>query len=311
MEKKILITSVNKYHKKNFKYLDYGSLNIGNDSSSDDILFNHPWSNFDYYLKDIKKIEKIYIIILKKVSSKLNKHFKIKKNLRYWKILIGPWLMSFISAYYEKDLLINTLLKYKGKLIIPIVNLREKNKISKDYKEFFNEKLLSTDWQDYLFSQILKKKKIKSNIIFVKKKIIFKKKLQNKKNNFSVTLKKNLILSFNKILSYFVENQKIIFFDNTFSLKNKINLLLRNFCFFKSSDLNYKNKDPNFLLRNLLGKSNTNNVFYKEILKETILNIPTCFLEDFCTIKENIFKKKKKNESKINSFYIWNVTRYF
>ena len=96
-----------------------------NDSSPDDILFNHPWNNFNDYLKDIKKIEKIYIVILKQVSAKLNQHFKIKKNLRYWKILIGPWLMSFISAYYEKNLLINTLLKHKGKLIIPVVNLRK------------------------------------------------------------------------------------------------------------------------------------------------------------------------------------------
>ena len=78
MDKKILITSVNKYHKKNFKYLDYGSLNIRNDSSPDDILFNHPWNNFNDYLKDIKKIEKIYIVILNKYL-KLNQHFKIKK----------------------------------------------------------------------------------------------------------------------------------------------------------------------------------------------------------------------------------------
>ena len=121
-------------------------------------MFNHPWNNFNDYLKDIKKIEKIYIVILKQVSAKLNQHFKIKKNLRYWKILIGPWLMSFISAYYEKNLLINTLLKHKGKLIIPVVNLRENKNISKNYNDFFYKNLLSSDWQDYLFSLILGKK---------------------------------------------------------------------------------------------------------------------------------------------------------
>ena len=138
-------------------------------------MFNHPWNNFNDYLKDIKKIEKIYIVILKQVSAKLNQHFKIKKNLRYWKILIGPWLMSFISAYYEKNLLINTLLKHKGKLIIPVVNLRENKNISKNYNDFFYKNLLSSDWQDYLFSLILGKKKLKNNVTLIKKKIIIKK----------------------------------------------------------------------------------------------------------------------------------------
>ena len=58
--------------------------------------------------------------------------------------------MSFISAYYEKNLLINTV-KYKGKLIIPVVNLRENKNISKNYNDFFYKNLLSSDWQDYYF----------------------------------------------------------------------------------------------------------------------------------------------------------------
>ena len=294
MDKKILITSVNKYHKKNFKYLDYGSLNIRNDSSPDDILFNHPGNNFNEYLKDIKKIKKIYIVILKQVSAKLNQHFKIKKNLRYWKILIGPWLMSFISAYYEKNLLINTLLKHKGKLIIPVVNLRENKNISKNYNDFFYKNLLSSDWQDYLFSLILGKKKLKNNVTLIKKKIIIKKIFTNKKINFTSILKKKFILLFNKLFSSYIRNQKVIFFDNTFSLKNKINLLFKNFCFPIPTDLSYKNEEPDFLLRNLLGKSNIKNTFYKEILKESFLNLPTCFLEDFHTIKNIIFKKKRK-----------------
>ena len=44
---------------------------------------------------------------------------KSKKNLRYWKIVLGPWLNSFITAYYEKNLEIDLLLKNK-KIIIPI-----------------------------------------------------------------------------------------------------------------------------------------------------------------------------------------------
>ena len=70
--------------------------------------------------------------------------------------------------------------------------------------------------------------------------------------------------------------------------------MFKNFCFPIPTDLSYKNEEPDFLLRNLLGKSNIKNTFYKEILKESFLNLPTCFLEDFHTIKNIIFKKKRK-----------------
>ena len=106
-----LITSPNQKPKKNFKFLNYGCLNLSKDISKKDVLKDHPWDNRKRYYQDSIKIEKIYLYTLREISNNLNEHHKIKKNLRYWKILLGPWLNSFITAYYEKNLEIDQLLK--------------------------------------------------------------------------------------------------------------------------------------------------------------------------------------------------------
>ena len=110
-----LITSPNQKPKKNFKYLNYGCLNLSNEMSKKDVLKDHPWDNRKRYYQDSIKIEKIYLYTLREISNILNDYHKIKKNLRYWKILLGPWLNSFITAYYEKNLEIEQCLKIKKK----------------------------------------------------------------------------------------------------------------------------------------------------------------------------------------------------
>ena len=120
-----LITSPTKIHKKNYKYLNYGCLNLQHEiDEKKDILINHPWDNQKKYQIDANKIKKIYLQFLGEISNKLNGQHKIKKDLRYWKIIIGPWLHSLILAYYEKNLVVNLLLKNKKKLIIPITKTK-------------------------------------------------------------------------------------------------------------------------------------------------------------------------------------------
>ena len=54
MTQYILITSPTKTHKKNYKYLNYGCLNLQHEiNKKKDILINHPWDN----QKNIKLIQ--------------------------------------------------------------------------------------------------------------------------------------------------------------------------------------------------------------------------------------------------------------
>ena len=60
------------------------------------------WCEFNKRLKDEKYLEKHYEKILRKLSSKLNKIHKVKRNLRYWRIIIGPWLHFYIPSMFDR-----------------------------------------------------------------------------------------------------------------------------------------------------------------------------------------------------------------
>lgn len=139
-----LITSPTKIDKKNFKYLNYGCINLLHENLKNKILKNHPWDNKRKYYQDTIKIEKIYLRVLREISNTLNKHHKIKKNIRYWKIVMGPWLHSFIVAYYDKNIQIDLLLKNKKKIIIPITNTKIEDQIPNNFFIFFTKQRSSS-----------------------------------------------------------------------------------------------------------------------------------------------------------------------
>jgi putative transferase (TIGR04331 family) len=291
MNKHVLITSSVKTHKKNYKYFNYGCLNLNNNNREKDVILNHPWDKHKNYQKDSSKINKTYLQLLKQLSYILNKHHKIKKNTRYWKIIIGPWLHCFINAYYEKNLLCKIIFNYKKKLIIPVVDLKFEKHIPENFFTFFAGHIYSSNWNDYLFSYIVSKKKLQKNLILRKKKQDNKKTYKKYNTfNFSNFLRKffvNLI----KILFYFrIKKQPLIFFNTYLSFKDKIFLIYKNLSLpFNINDQKNPIKPDKDLRKKLsedIDKNNINN----DLLKLSLLNIPIDYLENFSFIGQTVFK---------------------
>ena len=235
-----------------------------------DKVLSHPWNKFATFQRDYKEIQKIYETSLLTMQEILNKLFNKNYSLRYWRILIGPWLNAIISIYYEKKLLINRSKKIKKAKIIRFKFKREDH-IPYSTQDFI-ARTSSDEWNYYFFLDILQnslneKFKFKEINLFLKPKI--------KKNN---TQNK----SYFNFLSIF--NSKKIFLFNTYlNKKDQIYLAFKNFFFFKSYfsvndekcrlDLNLRNT-----LIEILKKKKKKNF---NLLKLIILNIPKNFLENF------------------------------
>ena len=52
--------------------------------------------------KYCRNINKLYNYYLNKLSIKLNENHKVQYSKDYWKVIIGPWLLYFISIVYER-----------------------------------------------------------------------------------------------------------------------------------------------------------------------------------------------------------------
>ena len=317
MTKIRLITSPTKINKKNFKYLNYGCINLNHENLNDKILIKHPWDSKRKYYQDIVKIERIYSSVLREISNTLNKHHKIKKNIRYWKIVVGPWLHSFIVAYYDKNIQIDLLLKNRKKIIIPITNTKIEDQIPNNFFVFFTKHIYASSWHDYLFSLIIKKKNIRNNFIFKKINSLRNERLTSKTDiNFLTYLKKRFLNFVNFIFLPVIRNQPLVFFNSYLSLKSKLFLILRNFSLPIHFDESKKLILPNILLRkSLSNKYKNKNNFYSNILKSSFLNIPTDFLENFNNVGKNVLESKVAKNPKViftaNGVYISSVqSRY-
>ena len=292
MKSYTLITSPVKTHKRNYKYFNYGCLNLLNNTNKKNILINHPWDNHKNYFRDSHKIKKIYTHILEKISQILNNHHKIKKDLRYWKILIGPWLHSFIVAHYEKNLSIDLLLKSKKKMIIPVVDLTLESQIPDNFFTFFSKHIYDPSWNDFLFTTIISKKNLSKNFI-LKKKISTDKKNSKKKNGINSlnNLVKFLINFVSFIFLFRIRNQSLAFFNTYLSFRNKLFLIFRNLSLPIHLDKKSTYIYPDISLRKSLIKAiDSKNDFYNNILKLSVLNMPTDLLENFSNVGKKIFK---------------------
>jgi putative transferase (TIGR04331 family) len=290
---KILITSQVNQHNKNYKYLTYGCLNFSKNLQKKKII-NHPWENRSRFSNDMREIRKISLYILKILKKFLNNYFKINKDSRYWNIILGPWLNSFIFAYYEKDLLIDKILKDK-EILIPMFKFNKNTtQIPKDFMTFFTKYIYSDEWQNYLFSSILLNKN-KINNIIEKKINLYKSFIDNSnfktKRNYLNLFKIILLRICNFFLLNRLKKQTLVFFNTYLTFTNILLLALKNFSLPTIISVKKIDFTANIELRNLLiKKNNIKNKFYNRIFNAVLLNIPKDYLENFNEIRNGIFK---------------------
>lgn len=302
LEKNTLITSVKKKHKPNYKYLTHGCLNLGEEIHEENILFNHPWDEKKKYLKDIKEIKRTYNYLIRKISFTLNNHFKIKKDVRYWTILLGPWLHIFIGTYFEKNILLCKLLKYKKNLNIPLVDYKIKDLVPDSYHTFLNLTLYSAAWQDYLFKTIALRKKFNKNFNLIKKKgkKNYEKKFVYSKFNLISYFKISLIKILGFIFYFRLKKQNLVFFDTYLTFKYNFLLILKNFSIpFFINEKKIENSFNYNLRKNLIKTCNIENKNYGDIFETTILNLPKDFLENYEQIKKKIFTSNIAKNPKV------------
>lgn len=141
-------------------------------------FFDYGWNNKKRQLKNFIKTKEIYIKVIKKISKILNSFHSKNYNLRQWEILIFFFLYHYIPIVYDRWNLIK-LIKKKYKLEkVKLIDYDEKNFICAKSTDIF-DLIRSHEWNDWIFSEIIKEQNIKS-INFKNKKLkklnIFKKK---------------------------------------------------------------------------------------------------------------------------------------
>ncbi len=80
-------------------------------------LIDVPWKDDEEISKAYKEVNIVYEDILNVLSECLNQFHETKKSIRFWRILLGPWLFSFVSIVFDNY---NRLLAAKNNNAYPL-----------------------------------------------------------------------------------------------------------------------------------------------------------------------------------------------
>ncbi len=120
---------------------------------SSEVLPYH-WDDRNKLYQDYLYLDKLYEQTLIQMRDLLNKIHGVDHSLRYWRIVIGPWLYHFIQILYDRYLSIQTAIQ-SGKVTNTVIGrYNMESWLPKDFPCFQNW-FISDDYNHYLYGQII------------------------------------------------------------------------------------------------------------------------------------------------------------
>ncbi len=283
-------TALEKYWDKSEKILFLGEWCLLYDRKKEwsrlnyEVLPNH-WENREKLYRDYIYIENIYEKTLDYLVSFYNKTFNKNFSKRYYRILFGFWLNSFIGIIYDRFESLQHAIRYKNDLRTIFSDFSYGEFTALDQEEF--RSLASSDeYNIFLFSKIIYSMEcqIKINVDKTNLLINFHKK-KVKKINFWKNLFKRLIVYYEKNIP---NRFNSIIFSNTYiNILDQLILQIK-LCQLPHAGLVFNNKPYEKLnlfinkdLRNTI-KLNFNSTLFEKIFSVILPEqIPKVYLEGF------------------------------
>jgi len=282
--------------------------------SQQHLLLNMDYKVVPYHWDDRKKLNQdffylidLYEVILQELSEKLNLIHDVNHSLRYWRILVGPWLLVFIPLLYDRW---ESLQKASSSFSISktsVLDYANLESIAFDMSHF--EHLMKTDhWNHFIYSSILNKTKLikTSNV----KKIPPEEFIPSRVKPSNSQSSRELILKIIKGLSNLLSgNNNIFIIDSYLSKIDLLKLQLKLFQFpalYSSPEIEQTNpemKTRDWSLPTSKGESSFE-IFVREFIP---IQIPAVYLEGY----EKLNAKSNTMPWPSNPKLIWSSNTWY
>jgi len=116
---------------------------------------SYHWDDRNKLFTDYQYIQRVYEELLTNLSKKLNKIHNTNHNIRYWRVLVGPWLGYFIGVVFDRWFMIqsaNDSFNIKSCYLL----YRENNYIEVNDMSEFLKVFVKDDWNELLYAQLIK-----------------------------------------------------------------------------------------------------------------------------------------------------------
>lgn len=264
--------------------------------SSQSKTIKYHWSNRTKLRNDYSYLEILFERCLSELAESLNTYHNTNYSLRYWRIILGPWLLSYVSVLWDRWESLRVAFETEEFDYTISMSLNAERLTPFDFMNW--DKLIINDvWNHHLFNEIIEfeyKDRVDINSLDYFQSYDLNKNNQNKFN-----YKNKLINLVDWIFGKFQKNYKVIFVSSYFSLPNLVRLSLKlkqlprvYSIFFQNIELDgnfQKKRDLRFNLK-------TNNIFEEFLSKNIKEQIPIAYVEGYKTYVKKISKMNLKGE---------------
>ncbi len=186
------------------------------------------WDDRQKLFKDYIYLQKLYEKVLLDLSNKLNHIHSVNYSLRYWRILVGPWLYVFISILYDRWFMLKQTIDNEEITECKIIKRDLMSVVPNDMKHFTNL-CTDDDWNEAIYGQLLEL--YWYDVVKIKKiQKLFNNNIHknDKRENVMTTFKTHIINSiiqlFNKLFS---KNNSYFFISTYLDFKTDFKLQMR------------------------------------------------------------------------------------
>lgn len=180
------------------------------------------WDDRSKLHKDYLYLDKFYEKLLLEITFKLNQIHGTSYDIRYWRIVIGPWLGFFLQIIFDRWSSIQSAIN-KFELCGTYIQSFEKDLLIPKSMKHFNELCRSEKWNHFIYSYIIKNY---TKLNYVNKAATTKDVEEKTHFKYSSNYKyKEIITNYINLVAKFFQKKDDIFFINTY-LSKKDNILL-------------------------------------------------------------------------------------
>jgi putative transferase (TIGR04331 family) len=268
----------------------------------DSEVLPYHWDDRDKLHKDYKVICSLFEKILNELTIELNKVHSVNHSSRYWRILIGPWLINFIPIIFDRWSCLNKSLLTCSINAVIISDSNSFDSIPLNMTDFVS--LQEDDlWNSEIYSMIIKLINFDGEV--------YKKKFRNDNSHSTKKIKKSDFIKdlLGNILTFFSSNNSIFIITPYIGRLLNLKLHLKLFqlpCNFRVK--RFENEPPSANFREWKFKSTSDDTVFSKIVKELIpLQMPTVYLESYKELR----KKTKNVYWPKNPKLIWTSNSYY
>ena len=118
-------------------------------------VLTYHWDDREKLHKDFLYLDELYEKLLVELTNKLNEIHGTNHRIKYWRILIGPWLAYFIQIIFDRWSCIHLANTNFQLLSTSILDFKEHSFVPKGMKDF-TKFIVSDDWNHFIYSHIIK-----------------------------------------------------------------------------------------------------------------------------------------------------------